>query len=367
MVSHDVVVIGGGIYGSFLGYQLARQRPGRSFALLEKESRLFTRAAASNQGQLHLGYLYGGHPQLAADCMRNMPAFEMHFGAAVDHEVTAYYGIHRDSSLSPEQYEQFCRQVGLPLLSADDRPPALFSDEVVAAYRTAEKTFNAARLAAAMTALLDQAGVEVRPSCAVERIGPTRDGRLALSLATGETVTAKVVFNTAFAGINGVHERSGLPPVPTRYDLLLHFLVELPSAYDDVGGSVVAGPYAFLSPSSFRGHHILASGQYRTVVSGIDVAPAEVIEEQEARDRYARAIESAREWLPVLRAARYRGYTLGTSVKYRDPETGGASPDVVADLHFNGLANYHVIVAGRVSCVFDAIEPARRAMVQAGL
>ena len=299
--------------------------------------------------------------------MRNMPAFEKHFGAAVDHEVTAYYGIHRDSSLSPERYEQFCRQVGLPLLSADDRPPALFGDEVVVAYRTAEKTFNAARLAAAMTALLDQAGVEVRPSCAVERIRPTRDGRLALSLATGETVTATVVFNTAFAGINGVHERSGLPPVPTKYDLLLHFLVELPSAYDDVGASVVAGPYAFLSPSSFRGHHILASGHYRTVVSGIDVAPTEVIEEQEVRDRCtgpsSPPVSGCRCCAPPGTAATRSAPASSTETRKRAARRPTSSPTSTSTAWRTTTS----IVAGRVSCVFDAIEPARRAMVQAGL
>src|SRR5438552_13668059 len=100
-VKRDVVVIGGGFYGCFVAYQIARKFPALSVLVLEKEPVLFARASGTNQGQLHQGYMYSADVELAAECASNAARFVAHFPGAVDREVVSYFGVHRDSEIDP--------------------------------------------------------------------------------------------------------------------------------------------------------------------------------------------------------------------------------------------------------------------------
>src|ERR1700745_3993082 len=139
----DVVVVGGGCYGAFIATEIKYLNPGLDVTLVEKEAALFTKATSVNQGQLHMGYMYSGDKALASDCAENIARFSSSFGRAVDGEVTSLYGIHQDSDIDPGAYIEFCRDLKLPLESIA-RPADIFGGPVVAAFKSAEKTFNSA-------------------------------------------------------------------------------------------------------------------------------------------------------------------------------------------------------------------------------
>ncbi|HEU5109034.1 MAG TPA: FAD-dependent oxidoreductase, partial [Micromonosporaceae bacterium] len=207
---HDVVIIGGGFYGCFIAYQIAARFPAMSVVVLEKERSLFTRAASSNQGQLHRGYMYSADVELAAECARNAATFGEHFRDAIDRDVVGYFGVHRDSEIGPDAYEQFCSALELPLRPAPRAARNYFGGDVVAAYRSAEQTFNPVRLAAIMRDRLAATGVAVRLSAAVRRVVPQDDGSHAVLLTDGSVVSAGTVYNATFADINPLHDRSQL-------------------------------------------------------------------------------------------------------------------------------------------------------------
>ena len=75
MRKRTIAIIGGGYYGSFAAYNIAQKHPDANVLLLERDARLFQHASSTNQGQLHLGYVYSGDPELARDCIREAPSF----------------------------------------------------------------------------------------------------------------------------------------------------------------------------------------------------------------------------------------------------------------------------------------------------
>jgi glycine/D-amino acid oxidase-like deaminating enzyme len=338
----DVAVVGGGFYGAFVAMEIKHLNPGLDVTVVEKEATLFTKASSANQGQLHMGYMYSGDKALANDCAENVARFSRSFGEAVDGEVTSLYGIHQDSEIGPDEYVDFCRELNLPLESIDR--PDIFGGTVVAAFKGAEKTFNSATLQRILAEQLAVKGIRLLTDFDVHRVHETPAGIRVLN--SERALDASHVFNVTFADINGLHERSGLPSIPLRYDTFLHFLLELPARYGTTGATVVRGPYASLLPSSFRQGHLLASARHRTVRS-------EVIGRDDIRTLYDRAVDEAVRYLPVLGRARLIGHTIGTRAAQIDPGTGAYTSRTAVFENFGELPNYHAVLGGKVSCMFD--------------
>nr|WP_157528101.1 FAD-dependent oxidoreductase [Kibdelosporangium sp. MJ126-NF4]CTQ91492.1 D amino acid oxidase (DAO) family (EC 1.4.3.3) [Kibdelosporangium sp. MJ126-NF4] len=350
MASYDVVVIGGGYYGCFLAYQVAAWYPRKSVAVLERADALFTRASGTNQGQLHQGYMYSADVALAAECVRNHALFTEHFPDAVGNQVVSCFGVHRDSEISAGDYRAFCADLGLPLPAASMR---YFGGDVVAAFQTAERTFDNARLAAIITGRL--AGVDVRLSHGVNRVVPRGDGSHDLVMADGTVITAGIVFNAAFADINPLHDRSSFPRVPMRAELFLHFLVGLPDVYRNLGLTVIRGQFASLLPC--RSGHLLAAAAFRRLETSDSVSLSEHVDLRRVSKTHAEAVRECARYLPVLNEAVYRGHVVGTRVAFIDVLTGETTSRVTPLVDFGGVAGYHVVLGGKVPCLFEALEP----------
>jgi L-2-hydroxyglutarate oxidase LhgO len=66
----DIVVIGGGIVGLASAYKIARNHPGISIAVLEKEQQLATHQTGHNSGVIHSGLYYKPGSNKAKTCAR---------------------------------------------------------------------------------------------------------------------------------------------------------------------------------------------------------------------------------------------------------------------------------------------------------
>jgi hypothetical protein len=81
--------------------------------------------------------------------------------------------------------------------------------------------------------------------------------------------------------------------------------------------------------------------------------PSEVISDAEAEGVYGRALDEATEYMPVLGLARYRGYTIGTRAAHFEPGTNAYTSKAIVFENFGGVQNYHAVLGGKVSCMFD--------------
>jgi glycine/D-amino acid oxidase-like deaminating enzyme len=352
----DVAIIGGGYYGAYVATEIKAQRPDLDVTIIEREAEPFTKASSTNQGQFHMGYMYSADPELAHECVENIDRFSDTFGDAVDHEVTSLYGIHEDSQISADDYAAFCDEVGLPLQVVDS-PQKIFGDAVTTAFASAEKTFNSSVIQRIFTEKLALNGVKMATGFNVQRITECASGLQVVS--NDRIVEADSVFNVTFADINGLHENSELPKIPVRHDTFLHFVLDLPEEYETTAATVIRGPYASLLPSSFRQGHVLASGQFRRVQSTTIDKPSEEMTDENAYTIYEQAIEEASGYMPVLGLARYRGYTLGTRTAHFDQETGAYTSKALVFEDFGGVPNYHAVLGGKVSCMFDVRDSIR--------
>lgn len=352
----DVAVIGAGYYGCYATYKLAQQYPHLKFTLIESESEVCTRASSTNQGQFHRGYMYTAKPKLALECSEYAKEFEKEFGQAIDTSVKSYYGLHKDSIISPEQFEATCKQASLPL-KKQAGPKGLFSSEVVATYETEEKSINTAEMRKIMRIRLFQSNVHTIYSTYVKRIKKTNNNSIEL-ICNGETVIeAKQVINATFAGINKLHENSGIALIPTRNDVFLHFMIQLPSRYKNIAGTVAVGNYCSLIPSQYRGSHLLAVAGVRSIATSIDAVPSEIVRNDLARELFGQCQETCSTWMPALKDAKLVGFTVGTRTEYRDPITNLSMSEVKVINNHDDINGYTVLLGGKISCLSECVAP----------
>lgn len=87
-MTHDVIIVGGGIVGLATAYRLLEARPQLKILLLEKEARLAAHQTGNNSGVLHSGLYYKSGSEkakLSVSGLRQMTAFCREHGIA--HEI----------------------------------------------------------------------------------------------------------------------------------------------------------------------------------------------------------------------------------------------------------------------------------------
>lgn len=353
----DVAIIGGGFYGAFVANEIKTVQPNLDVTILEKKSELFGEASNTHQGRFHKGYLQSADQGLAIECADNAKKFYDEYGEAVDNEVKSLYGIHQGSEISPDEYVAFCNRLQLPLREIP-RPPHIFGEPIVAAFETQEKTFNSGKLKDILTRRMDTQGVKVVSNFDVNRVTTTSSG---LAVVSGDRViNADRVFNVTFADTNGINERSGLPKIPLRHDTFLHFVLDLPQQYKQTAASVIRGPYAMMLPSSYRDGHILVSDRHSRIASTTIDKPTVEVSPEEAYTIYQQAKEETTGYMPMLHNANYRDYTLGTRSAYFNGDPRAYTSKAMVFENYGGVANYHTVLGGKVSCVFDVRESIRQ-------
>jgi hypothetical protein len=175
------------------------------------------------------------------------------------------------------------------------------------------------------------------------------------------------VFNAAFADINELHQRSHLAEMPMRREVFLHFLLGLPPAYADAAMTVIRGPFASVMPSRFRGGHLLAAAAYRRIDVSDTVPLSEQLEQSRIDKIRDEAMEACSAFIPALRDSVYMGHVIGTRAAVLDAEGRETTSRVTPLLTFTGIENYHVILGGKVGCLFEARLPALEGVRCCGL
>lgn len=76
MKQADVAVIGGGIVGLAIAYQVTQRFPGRRVVVLEKEANVAAHQTGHNSGVLHSGIYYKPDSLKAVNCRAGKQAME---------------------------------------------------------------------------------------------------------------------------------------------------------------------------------------------------------------------------------------------------------------------------------------------------
>ena len=172
----DYLIVGGGFYGCCLALYL-RSLSARVL-VVEAGDTLLDRASRVNQARVHTGFHYPRSALTAVKSMLLHRRFMEDFPEAVVDNFQMLYAIaRRRSKVSSRRFYRMFRDIGAPIQSALPSQAALFdADRVEGVFACSEAAFDYLVLRRLLTERLDQAGVEVRMSTALEGLEDGPDG-----------------------------------------------------------------------------------------------------------------------------------------------------------------------------------------------
>ena len=205
----DLLVIGGGFFGTYLATRAARK--GMRVLLAEAKDELLQAASLVNQARVHNGYHYPRSILTGVRSRSNFERFVKEFPDCVDGSFAHYYGIAREGGhITAQQFALFCDRIGAEYTEVGDPDRTIFDrDRIEAAFLVKEWAFNAEALRANMADRLKSSGVQVRLNCRVTGLASVGAEGIEATLSNGAKVHADMMLNCTYAELNGLIRSSG--------------------------------------------------------------------------------------------------------------------------------------------------------------
>jgi len=358
MNADSAIVIGGGFFGCMIAMHLRGSGVSR-VTLCEREPLLLARASYSNQARVHSGCHYPRAFLTAHRSRANLPRFSREFAPALKRDFTCVYAIAaRRSKVRAPQFERFMDDIGARYERAASGYRGLFDPRLVAAaYVVDEYAFDAARLRDILGAQLARAAVDVRLGTEAVRISP--EGPIvrveARSATRTEILEASLVINCTYARTNWtVRQSSSVSGL--KHELAEIALVDVPQELEDVGITVMDGPFFSCMPFPAERCHSLTHVRYTPhgSVSDMDGAidPLRLLDDPCAA-RAANMVADAARFVPVLRDCRHRKSLFEIKTVLLHHEVDDGRPILLRrDFAHPGVLS---VLGGKLDNVYDVL------------
>jgi glycine/D-amino acid oxidase-like deaminating enzyme len=352
---YDAIVIGGGFYGCSVAVSLAPRLP--RILILEREADLLTRASYANQARVHNGYHY---PRSLLTAMRsavNYPRFTTEFEDCIDRTFLHVYAIASGGSkVTAYQFRKFCQQVGIPLRPPPASIAKLFSRALIEeVFVTEECAFNAARLRTHIQAKLEALDIEVACNRSVERISRGAGESIRIHLEDGTELSTPYVFNCTYSQINRLLHRSALPKLPLKHEVAELALIKMPPVLENVGVTVMDGPFFSTIPFPALNLHTLSHVTYTPHEAWSDAGdspPPSPVLQRSSKSIFM--IKDAQRYLPVLREAQYVKSLFETKTVLLRNEVDDGRP-ILCSRHYGGKG-FFVILGAKIDNIYDIVR-----------
>lgn len=356
--TYDAIVIGGGLYGCCLALFL--RNTFQDVLVIEKESKLNTRASYINQARVHNGYHYPRSFITALRSRINFPRFVSDFRECIDDDFEKIYAIARkNSKVNARQFQAFCERIGAPIKKAAAHIQKLFNKQYIEeVFSVKEYAFDAEKLGKMLERWLTEANIEVYYNAEVEKVAELTGGGIIVVMKNNEELVGKRVFNCTYAEINTILERSGFPRLPFKHEITEMALIEVPDQLKKVGITVMDGPFFSVMPFPARHLYSLTHVRYTPHQSWSDETSYRdayaYLERTSLRSNYPFMIKDAERYIPILKEAKYRESLYELKALLMQNEVDDGRPILFRKDY--GIKNFSIIMGGKIDNIYDIIE-----------
>lgn len=360
----DAVIIGGGFYGSVIAIYLSKARGFRRVILLERQSKLLTRASYNNQARVHNGYHYPRSFTTAFRSRINLPRFVKDWPQAVKQDFVKLYAIaRRNSKVTAKQFERFCNEIGAKIMPAEVGLKELFEPRLIEdVFVVEEYAFDSTRLAEWALKELQETGVEVYYSTSANSISQSPDGQC-LTVATeckvsgASNIRTRYVFNCTYSGLNQFVGDFPGTQTGLKQEITEMALVQAPPELKDVGVTVMDGPFFSMMPFPARGLHTLSHVRYTPHFSWKDkqgIDPYSQLEEYDRVSRVDRMVRDVGRYMPSVLKANYVESLFEIKTVLIKNEGDDGRP-ILFEKH-EELPGCYSVLGGKIDNIYDVLE-----------
>lgn len=360
--SVDAVVIGGGFYGSAIAIYLAKQRGLKHIVLIERESALLTRASYNNQARVHNGYHYPRSFTTAYRSRINLPRFVNDWPQAVTQDFTKLYAIaRRNSKVTAKQFVRFCKEIGATIEPAEQSQRQLFESHLIEeVFLVQEYAFDSSKLAAWAERELQDSGVQVRLETRVTAISKSEN---ALNVVIKDKdgcevkIATRYVFNCTYSGLNQFGGDFPSTHTKLKQEITEMALMQMPSALEGLGITVMDGPFFSMMPFPARGLHTLSHVRYTPHMHWNDqrgIDPYKKLREYDCATRVDRMVRDVARYLPAVREARYADSLFEVKTILVKNESDDGRPILFEK--YPELPGCFSVLGGKIDNIYDVLE-----------
>src|SRR3989338_917998 len=251
----DCIIVGAGIFGLYAASLFVKK--GQTVAIVDKSTRPFSRASATNQARVHNGYHYPRSYDTEEEVAHYYSRFIRDFNFAINNSFEQIYAIASSGSkTSAKDFVNFCERVNIPLkkINADRY---FKRGSVEDAFRVQECSFDFTKIRDFLVDKVKNSarcyyGVDIK---SVEKRNPS----YVVALDNGICLSAPLVINASYAGINEVIDKFDQQPFDLKYELCEMVLCEVTKEFRNLGITVMDGDFFSVVPFGSSDFHVLTS------------------------------------------------------------------------------------------------------------
>jgi len=273
----DKIIIGAGLYGLYAALYCAER--GQNVVVLEIEEAPFTRATYINQARVHMGYHYPRSLSTALKSAGYFKRFVEDYSFCILSEFQQIYATSSHFSWTDAaEFRKFCRDADIP---CGELPVEQYFQPGLCdgAFLTKEYTYDAHIL---RDYLMEQLGKYPNARLCfgreITRIikGSSQYEIYALHDSKEERYEAPFVLNATYASVNQVLnkvEGAETEPFGLKYELCEIILCKVSENLQDIGFTVMDGPFFSIMPFGKTGYHSLTSVTFTPHKTSYDSTP----------------------------------------------------------------------------------------------
>jgi hypothetical protein len=270
-MSYDKVIIGAGLYGLYSA--LFCGKLGEKVAVLEYDEAPFKRATYINQARVHMGYHYPRSYSTAIKSAKYFERFNEDYDFCINSKFDKIYATSANFSWSnAEQFRKFCEAANI---QCEDVAPTKFFKEGMCdgAFLTTEYTYDAQILKKYFQEEISKyPNVEIIYNARIKGINKN-SSHYEVILENGQKFSSDFLLNATYASVNQVQNLLGYELFKIKYELCEIILCKVNSKLENVGITVMDGPFFSIMPFGKTGYHSLTSVTFTPHVVSYDSVP----------------------------------------------------------------------------------------------
>ncbi|MEG2295222.1 MAG: FAD-dependent oxidoreductase [Oscillospiraceae bacterium] len=271
MKFYDKIILGAGIYGLYSALLCGKK--GETVLVLEYDEQAFERATYINQARVHNGYHYPRSYSTAIKSKNYFNRFNDDYGFCVHDAFKKIYAISKEFSwTNAEQFKKFSHASNVKCIEI---PPEQYFKENVCdgVFETCEYTYDAKILKEYFLKELEAyPNVMFLYQARITQIKETATN-YEVVLSDGRQYSTAYLLNCTYASTNQVTAILGYEPFKIKYELCEIILCKVDAALQDVGITVMDGPFFSIMPFGKTGLHSLTSVTFTPHLTSYDTLP----------------------------------------------------------------------------------------------
>lgn len=357
----EVVIVGGGFYGCCIALYLRRFFS--KIIVIEKEHDLMQRASYINQARVHMGYHYPRNLVTAYRSLVNFPRFINDFRKSIIHNFVKLYAIaNKGSKVNAFRFYNMFKKMGAPIQEAPEKYKALFNDDLIEnVFLVKEYAFDATQLKGILRQRLESSDVDILLDSEVGKIGFNADETFTVEVNGGENIiNSEYIFICAYSNINKILSHLELPLLPLKHEITEICLVDIAEQLQNLGITVMDGPFFSTMPFPSQGLHSLTHVRYTPHCSWSDQIEMQDGEKllskiKKLESNFLHMQKDSQRFIPLLKDACYQRSLFEIKTVLVNNEIDDGRP-ILFKKDYAGKKNLYIVLGGKIDNIYDIVE-----------